>query len=85
MQIGTLLGAQNESKVREQMTAVMDFETELAKITAPSDERRDDEKLYHALTLKELQSRSPVVSPISDLFYSLQRFGNRIIAHDEIT
>lgn len=44
------------------MQGILDFETELAKITSPSDERRDDEKLYHALNLTDLQNLAPAVS-----------------------
>uniref|UniRef100_A0A336LY78 CSON004984 protein n=1 Tax=Culicoides sonorensis TaxID=179676 RepID=A0A336LY78_CULSO len=52
-----LLGA-NESDAKIQMQAVIDFETELAKITIPSEERRDEESMYHNMTLKELQSKA---------------------------
>jgi predicted metalloendopeptidase len=43
------------------MQQVIDFETELAKITTPSDERRDEEKLYHSMSISELQNLAPFV------------------------
>lgn len=56
-----LLGAKNDSQTQAHMKGILDFETEIANITAPSDERRDDEKLYHALNLTELQTLAPAV------------------------
>jgi membrane metallo-endopeptidase-like protein 1 len=44
------------------MKDILEFETELAKITIPADERRDDEKMYHSRTLAQLQSLAPAVS-----------------------
>jgi hypothetical protein len=60
--LATLLGARDDNKTRAYMQEIIDFETELAKITAPSDERRDDEKLYHALNLTGLEKIAPAVS-----------------------
>ncbi|OXA61237.1 endothelin-converting enzyme homolog isoform X2 [Folsomia candida] len=62
VKLSTLLGARDENKTREYMQGILDFETELAKITSPSDERRDDEKLYHALNLTDLQNLAPAIS-----------------------
>ncbi len=65
----TLLGAADNNQTRAHMQDILNFETELAKITTPSDERRDDEKLYHALNLTELQNLAPSVSCIITSFY----------------
>jgi predicted metalloendopeptidase len=43
------------------MQKVIDFETELAKITTPSDDRRDEEKLYHSMSIAKLQTLAPFV------------------------
>jgi endothelin-converting enzyme len=59
-QIGVLLGGE-ENSTKKQMQAVIDFETELAKITTPPDERRDEEKLYNLMSLSELQRKAPLV------------------------
>jgi len=56
-----LLGAKNDTQTQAYMKGIVDFETEIANITAPSDERRDDEKLYHALNLTQLQTLAPAV------------------------
>ncbi len=59
--IAMLLGAKNDSQTQNYMKGILDFETEIANITAPSDERRDDEKLYHSLNITELQTLAPEV------------------------
>lgn len=54
MELGTLLGG-NPEPTRLQMQQVLDFETQLANITVPQAERRDDEKIYHKMSIAELQ------------------------------
>jgi endothelin-converting enzyme len=44
------------------MKAVIDFETQIAEITSPPEDRRDEEKLYHLMPLKEVQRIAPFVS-----------------------
>jgi endothelin-converting enzyme len=44
------------------MQAVIDFETRIAEITTPPEERRDEEKLYHLMPLKEVQQLASFVS-----------------------
>ena len=36
------------------MQEIMDFETSLANITVPQEERRDEELIYHKMQAKEL-------------------------------
>ncbi|ODM96996.1 Endothelin-converting enzyme 1 [Orchesella cincta] len=62
IKIAMLLGAKNDTLTQGYMKGILDFETEIANITAPSDERRDDEKLYHALNLTQLQALAPEIS-----------------------
>ncbi|XP_063370105.1 endothelin-converting enzyme homolog isoform X2 [Cydia amplana] len=52
-----LLGA-NETKAKEQMSKVIEFETALAGITTPSEDRRDEESLYNPFTLKQWQKEA---------------------------
>lgn len=59
-QIGVLLGGE-ENSTRRQMQDVIDFETKLAEITTPPDERRDEEKLYNLMPLSELQRKAAFV------------------------
>lgn len=78
--VAVLLGA-NETDAKHQMQGVIDFETELARITSnlhlkpcpdiflndipffavPSEERRDEESMYHNMTLADLQDLAPFI------------------------
>lgn len=44
------------------MKDVIDLETKIAEITVASAERRDEEKLYHALTVGDLRNMAPFVN-----------------------
>uniref|UniRef100_A0AAR5Q8X8 Endothelin-converting enzyme 1 n=1 Tax=Dendroctonus ponderosae TaxID=77166 RepID=A0AAR5Q8X8_DENPD len=55
--IGVLLGGEPNATLK-QMEAVIAFETELANITTPSELRRDDESLYHLMTLADLKEKA---------------------------
>ncbi|CAG7731662.1 unnamed protein product [Allacma fusca] len=61
-QVGMLLGAGNETRTREMMKNVIEFETEIAKVTIASEDRRDDEKMYHAMNISSLQTLIAEVS-----------------------
>lgn len=54
VELGMLLGGGPEP-THLQMQQVLDFETQLANITVPQAERRDDEKIYHKMSIAELQ------------------------------
>lgn len=43
------------------MQAVLEFETNLANITTPSELRRDEQSLYNLKTVAELQEMAPFV------------------------
>uniref|UniRef100_A0A672L822 endothelin-converting enzyme 1 n=1 Tax=Sinocyclocheilus grahami TaxID=75366 RepID=A0A672L822_SINGR len=60
VELGLLLGGDKNS-TRVQMQKILDFETALANITVPQDERRDEEKLYHKITIADLQVLAPAV------------------------
>lgn len=49
-----LLGGQPTS-TRAQMQQVLELEIQLATITVPQDQRRDEEKIYHKMSISELQ------------------------------
>lgn len=55
IKVAELMGGTN---VEEQMKDILEFEKKLATITVPQDQRRDDERMYHKFTLKELTKRS---------------------------
>lgn len=53
-ELGMLLGGRPTS-TREQMRQVLELEIQLANITVPQDQRRDEEKIYHKMSIAELQ------------------------------
>jgi membrane metallo-endopeptidase-like protein 1 len=59
--VGVLLGGEYNS-TKEQMQAVIEFETKLANITTPNELRRDEESLYNLMTIAELRQRAKFVS-----------------------
>lgn len=56
-----LLGS-DETSANLQMADVIQFETRLAEITIPADERRDEETLYNQMTIYELQEIAPFIN-----------------------
>ncbi|XP_039611646.1 endothelin-converting enzyme 1 isoform X3 [Polypterus senegalus] len=60
VELGVLLGGSNVS-TWDQMQKVLDFETALANITVPQEDRRDEELIYHRMQAKELQTLAPAV------------------------
>lgn len=58
--VGVLLGGEPNS-TKEQMKAVIDFETKLANITTPNELRRDEEALYNLMSIGDLQQKSDFV------------------------
>lgn len=53
MDLGVLLGGTKEGS-RAMMEEVLDFETTLANITVPPEERRDEELIYNKMEAKDL-------------------------------
>lgn len=45
-----------------QMKDIIEFETKLAEITQPDEDLRDEMKMYHLMSLVELQRKAPFVS-----------------------
>jgi endothelin-converting enzyme len=57
-----LLGGDNNKSVIQQLLQdVVDFEQAVADITVAQEDRRDDERLYHKMTLKDLQTMSQFI------------------------
>lgn len=56
VELGTLLGG-DQGSTRFQMQQILEFEKALASITVPQDQRRDEEKIYHKVSVSELQVR----------------------------
>ncbi|CAM5174101.1 unnamed protein product [Natator depressus] len=70
VELGMLLGGETVS-TQEQMEQVLEFETLLANITVPQDERRDDEKIYHKMSIAELQALAPAIDWLDYMAYAL--------------
>ncbi|XP_052465569.1 endothelin-converting enzyme 1 isoform X1 [Carassius gibelio] len=60
VELGILLGGSEETS-QKMMQEIIDFETALAHITVPQDERRDEMKIYHKIQAKELATLAPAV------------------------
>lgn len=58
--LGVLLGGTKEGS-RAMMEQVLDFETTLANITVPPEERRDEELIYNKMEAKDLTTLAPAV------------------------
>ncbi|XP_045592012.1 endothelin-converting enzyme homolog isoform X2 [Procambarus clarkii] len=56
--VGVLLGGE-EDATRQAATGILSIEHQLATITAPDDERRDDDKLYHLMKIDDLNKLAP--------------------------
>lgn len=61
--VGMLLNSSADpNRTRSHMKDVIELETRIAGITVASSERRDEEKLYHAMTVADLRNLAPFVS-----------------------
>ncbi|XP_059019283.1 endothelin-converting enzyme 2 isoform X3 [Mustela lutreola] len=69
-ELGMLLGGRPGS-TREQMRQVLELEVQLANITVPQDQRRDEEKIYHKMSIAELQGLAPSVNWLEFLSFLL--------------
>lgn len=54
VELGVLLGGSEETS-KTLMKEIVDFETSLANITVPLEERRDEELIYHKVQAKDLK------------------------------
>ncbi|XP_024898113.1 endothelin-converting enzyme 2 isoform X4 [Pteropus alecto] len=69
-ELGMLLGGQPAS-TREQMRQVLELEIQVANITVPQDQRRDEEKIYHKMSIAELQVLAPSMDWLEFLSFLL--------------
>ena len=78
VELGMLLGGERSS-TQVQMQQILEFETALANITVPQDQRRDEEKIYHKVTIAELQVRSWAGRRCPSV---LNRFNSEAVEHE---
>lgn len=62
VELGVLLGGSEETS-RTLMEEIVDFETTLANITIPQEERRDEELIYHKMEAKDLKVSASRLEP----------------------
>lgn len=62
VELGVLLGGSEETS-RTLMEEIVDFETTLANITIPQEERRDEELIYHKMEAKDLTVSASQLAP----------------------
>ncbi|XP_050440640.1 endothelin-converting enzyme homolog [Adelges cooleyi] len=79
--IGTLLGGEPNA-TRAQMKDVIEFESRLAEFTEPDENKRDEEKAYHLMSISELQNLAPFIQ-WNHYFNSAFRYVNRKITNKE--
>ncbi|KAL7639847.1 UNVERIFIED_CONTAM: hypothetical protein RMT77_009260 [Armadillidium vulgare] len=81
--IGVLLGAE-ENQSRVVAEDILAFETELARISTPDDERRDDEKLYHNMTLNELTRSAPFIDWTIFVNSAFKKINQKLYSKEEV-
>ncbi|XP_077867473.1 endothelin-converting enzyme 1-like [Saccoglossus kowalevskii] len=77
-----LLGAE-ENETRSLMVEVLEFEKDLANITVPSDQRRDEETLYHRIKLKDLFKKAPAFKWLKNIKSLFEKADVTDITEDE--
>lgn len=80
---GVLLGGL-EADVRLQMQDVLEIETKIAKITAPPEERRNEEALYNSVTLREIDEMAPFLNFTSHFADALQTINRKITQEEKV-
>lgn len=78
-----LLGA-NETDARRQMREVIAFETKLANISSPLEERRNEEAMYHPMKLSELEKLAPFLNWTQHFDHALQLVNRRVIQKEVV-
>lgn len=63
-ELGVLLGGSEETS-RAMMEEIVDFETTLANITVPQEERRDEELIYNKMEAKDLRVSISCIDTVS--------------------
>ncbi|XP_052820639.1 endothelin-converting enzyme homolog isoform X2 [Mya arenaria] len=79
--VGVLLGGE-KNQTRDYMEEVIEFEIRLANITVPNEERRNEEEMYHKMSLAEVQTLSPFID-WTQLINKLLAVGNVTVTSSE--
>ncbi|XP_014239311.1 endothelin-converting enzyme homolog isoform X5 [Cimex lectularius] len=81
--MGVLLGGE-KNRTRKLMKNIIDFETKLAEITIPDEERRDEEKMYHLMTVADLENLAPFIAWLKYFNNALNQVNNEITEKEMI-
>ncbi|XP_076451587.1 endothelin-converting enzyme homolog isoform X3 [Babylonia areolata] len=84
VKINELLAPGRHPNLTQHMTDVIKFEASLAEITTPAEERRDEEKFYHKMTVGDLQRRFPMIDWIHFLNSFLEGTGAKVNETEEV-
>lgn len=58
--------ARNEQKITSDVDEIIEFETKLAKILVPEEDRRDFSKMYNLRHLSDMQQLMPMVRSVGE-------------------
>jgi predicted metalloendopeptidase len=75
--IAVLFGA-DRKRAEIEMTNVVEFEIELAKISLTNDKRRDADAFYNPITIRDLQHKHPYIDWVSNNNNRLTKKKNNI-------
>ena len=75
---------EREDQIRRQAQGIVDFETKLANITIPSAKRRNEEDLYHNMTVGELEKTVTFLNWTNFLNNVFQKVGRKITPEEKI-
>ncbi|XP_021346508.1 endothelin-converting enzyme homolog [Mizuhopecten yessoensis] len=82
-EVGMLLGGE-ENSTRSQMTDVIMFETQLATITIPSEDHRDEEKMYNKITIEQLQQNITFINWLDIINSCLSMSGIHVTSSEKM-
>ncbi|KAF5279864.1 hypothetical protein FQA39_LY18209 [Lamprigera yunnana] len=80
--VGVLLGGEPNA-TETQMQSVIEFETKLANITTPNEERRDEKLLYNLMSISELQERAGFIDWKQFFENALKTIGKKKVSPKE--
>lgn len=77
VKINELLAPGLHPNLTQHFTQVINFEKSIAEITTPAEDRRDEEKIYHKMTVGEMQEKFPFINWI--------QFFNKFLSDSNVT
>ncbi|XP_071527173.1 endothelin-converting enzyme homolog isoform X2 [Panulirus ornatus] len=75
--VGVLLGGEEDAS-RQAAMGIVKIEHQLATITTPDDQRRDDDKLYHLKTIDELSILAPFMNWVTFINSAFSKVNKRL-------